>query len=454
MQLGRVAGNVGGMRRGVARAGLWAAVVAGATGVPGAVVAPGALGAVVATVAFGGCADERHGAEDARDATVGDATNGDVGGDDDGSADDTDVGGETASDSAHEAEAVGSEATWIELRVDAREVAIVGGRSAALTFEVPPDALAVSIVVVGVAPTLYALDSWTTPAATLVDAGWLDTDPGAFLQLCAGCANRIWAIPGVFSAVAPNAPDVLLAPGTHTVTLLSDPPTSETVRVWVHFKRPVASGASLPAAGTLDLDLYFTGAQGLSAATAPSDPAFQARLAAVAAIYAEVGLVFGRVAYADVDPRFRDIESINGADSDLAALFATGRDDPAAANLYFVDSIFEGGNFFGFSGGIPGPTALDGTGRSGVAIALAPIPGFPDMVNTTIAHELAHFLGLYHTSEARPVGKPQIDDALSDTPSGPSTNLMHFMGGGETLTPMQGVVMRTSFWTRHPLEAP
>jgi hypothetical protein len=64
------------------------------------------------------------------------------------------------------------------------------------------------------------------------------------------------------------------------------------------------------------------------------------------------------------------------------------------------------------AGGIPGPLGMHGTASSGIAIATNMMAGDPERLGRTLAHEIGHYLGLFHTSEA----DGSAIDALSDTP--------------------------------------
>lgn len=372
------------------------------------------------------------------------------------------------------------ELTSLDLVMD-QDVQMVLGLSSFLEIGVPEDAIAVTISILGGEATYYGLSDWIAPDGfELVTRGWVNGEEGQG-GLCFSCNNRIALSAGAFATIAPNNPSAHLSPGTHKFSLFGyvppaveqsqgpcgdgichfidqfqcpqdcrPEPAAGAVRVMVHVKR---AAAGLPDSGVLDLNLHFSGAQGLTAESAQTDASFQGWLESMRAIYQQVGIALGEITYRDVDPAYQVIETLDGVDSDLQAMFSESDADSDAANLFFVDELSADalggfGVILGIAGGIPGPIA-QGSWRSGVAIAIKPIPGAPAGVDTTMAHEMGHYLGLFHTSEQAFFG-PQLHDPLPDTPDNDASYLMFNTGSGDKLSEWQGRVMRSNPWVRHP----
>ena len=91
-------------------------------------------------------------------------------------------------------------------------------------------------------------------------------------------------------------------------------------------------------------------------------------------------------------------------------------DDPMRMNVYFVQDFLEVGTL-GFAAGIPGPNGVLGTAGSGLVISIdshLDDEGALDLtaMGETVAHEIGHQLGLFHTTESDGLGH----DVLDDTP--------------------------------------
>ncbi len=348
----------------------------------------------------------------------------------------------------------------VVILVDQREVQLTNGASEAIEFEVPANAVSVSIAVDGLRSESYGLKFWTGPDDfAFVPEGW-DANGG---QICfRNCNNRIAGSEGAFAAIAPNNPDSILEAGAHRFAVsgmriqgFSGTPSNALVKVTVLAKLR----AALPESGVLDLNIHFTGSNGWTAASAQSNPDFAALLASVDTIYQTVGLRLGRVTYRDIDEDFQVLESITGEGSDLMAMFSLSESNAMnAVNLFFVEEINSppplAGKILGIAGGVPGPPLLQGTARSGVAVGTSPQEGAPAIANI-VAHEIGHFLGLFHTTEhfSIPNYSP-AHDPLPDTPNADTSYLMHAGGAGTTLSPWQGRVMLSNPWVSHTENTP
>jgi len=104
--------------------------------------------------------------------------------------------------------------------------------------------------------------------------------------------------------------------------------------------------------------------------------------------------------------------------SDLDRMFAEVSGGGASIDLFLVDQILGGGIenkgvVGGVAGSIPGPAFFHGIPRAGIAVALAPLGQDALLIGRTIAHEIGHFLGLWHVVESE--GK--IVDPITDTPA-------------------------------------
>jgi hypothetical protein len=234
--------------------------------------------------------------------------------------------------------------------------------------------------------------------------------------------------PGSFAVLAPNSPSVPFSPGTWTVTLLADKPTTATVKALIKRTtiRPIA-------VGSIDLNFFFVGLPNLSAATAQTDASFKTLFDTVKGIWSSIGISVGKVAYLDASAadasRFRDLN-----DADLGALVQTssmaGAND-AALNVFFVRTITSGSTLSGYiilgeSAGIPG-VPIRGTTSSGMAVTMADFPNGVAEIADTLAHEGGHWLGLFHPTESAGTAFDPIPDTPECAASAHDANNDHIM---------------------------
>ena len=316
------------------------------------------------------------------------------------------------------------------------------GLSEPFTFDIPDCALAFMLQIEGPDDVAMILDRLVSPSGEV----WIE-GPLPLGQLTSPV--RMVQGEGVGTALVSNS-DQPFEPGTFEAVIYGATvsgglipnltPYVGTVDVEVLWKGP----DTLAQGGAVDINLFLTGAGGLTASSAPSSPLFQDMLAAFTDIYAEGAVGIGEIRYFDVDAQFRTITSITGPDNMLSEMFTASAAAPNGLNFFFVDRFEIFGALAGVSGGVPGPAAKAGSPRSGVAVALSSgaLPGGgidTDVLAHVMAHEGGHYLGLFHTTEF--LG---LNDPLADTPEGLSetSNLMYPTVGGDTaITPQQSRVM-------------
>lgn len=190
----------------------------------------------------------------------------------------------------------------------------------------------------------------------------------------------------------------------------------------------------IPAAGTLDLEVYLaTAATGAlpDAAAAAASPQVARWRRSVAGFLANAGITLGEVTFhelpADVKARLAANGRVDvggaGPCSPLARLFASAAVPRRAVHLFLADVLVApsaGGPFqvIGVDGSIPGPSGFPGTIYGGAIVGLedfgfeltpgACAPAAPtsvaacgtDRTAYVTAHEIGHWLGLFHTTEA------------------------------------------------------
>ena len=160
----------------------------------------------------------------------------------------------------------------------------------------------------------------------------------------------------------------------------------------------------------LDVNVFVVGA------TEISDADIMAALTHMDGIYAGGGAAtLGEVVSATLDwpSAYVDAEGSEAAALRAAAL----ADNPSALNVLFVQDFNEVGTL-GIAAGTPGPNGVSGTAASAVMVSVdTHLDGqgqalLTTLMGETLAHELGHQIGLFHTTEA----EGDVHDPIDDTP--------------------------------------
>ena len=107
---------------------------------------------------------------------------------------------------------------------------------------------------------------------------------------------------------------------------------------------------------------------------------------------------------------------VNSEGADIEALRSTGLDtSEASITVFFITDFLDDAGTLGIAAAIPGPNGVLGTEASGVVLSVESHRYFEGgldttMLGETMAHEVGHQIGLFHTSEAGGDGFDPIED--------------------------------------------
>ena len=223
----------------------------------------------------------------------------------------------------------------------------------------------------------------------------------------------------VLSVQIPNTPSVQLETGIYESTIYRDGPLGH---VWVYALHSVRQD---PDWSTMDVNYWFVGTPGYSAQNAFEKQKFQALHNTFKQAMQSHGVLLGdlytfdvtganatKYTYIDTGGEGYEIDE----HSELLSLSAGLPPENKGVNFFFVQG-FNGWGLLGKAGGIPGPPLVHGTHGSGVVVSMSDFYDQPNYIGIpvtaeTMAHELGHQLGLFHTSEQTGA----YHDPIPDTP--------------------------------------
>jgi hypothetical protein len=268
--------------------------------------------------------------------------------------------------------------------------------------------------------------------------------------------NRYTPDEQIASLFVPITPSVKLVPGVYTYTVgASD--WSLPITVKLRLKLGTAQKGSF-AINWIFADLSSTCISGtLKASTAASNTWMTKLRNNLTSTLKSFGLSITKETYKDLSDSQLDNITLedSGYSTDLQKILSKSKGTTGSAiNIYIVrkitGSVSSGGIILGYSGGIPGPPGVHGTVHSGLLISAqsACFEQYGYNTTYTVAHEMGHFLGLFHNEEtetypgyinnkvtcACPCGQYQScynsqwcrgEDPISDTDTS-SSNLMYY----------------------------
>jgi hypothetical protein len=279
--------------------------------------------------------------------------------------------------------------------------------------------------------------------AKLID---LDNTAGALMRGSSYFGTGTALVPGTDNAAAaPEAGRYAVVIGTYDPKSPSPlvPVDGSVDRVAAVFRRHPGRG------GLLDLNIYLAPGTGLKAADAATSAYASEALAQLdLSLRSLLGVAVGEVRYADLTAAEDEVPDGARART-LCSAYSDAGPNGVSVNLLWVKSVAFAA---GFSGGIPGPPGLAHRPFSCIVLQRQ---ATSSVMGLLMAHELGHYLGLWHTTE--PGGL--VGDPISDTPQcAPGTaktdcpdhtNLMFpYFSTTEALllTPGQLGVVRASPW--------
>ena len=321
------------------------------------------------------------------------------------------------------------------------EVELLQGRGE-LTLDVPSNTQGIFVAVTGVRNAEYLVHELEGPDGVVVQSGASAEQLAFGLGAATGpffSPNRSVGDHGGTTLLVPNDPRIRLSPGSWRMGLLSTLDRTHRVRVdWV-----VSQAQHRPAATRLPLNIYLSGAGGMTLDQGLDHERLSRALALLERVYAQVDVEFSPIQLHAVSESFAQLQGIDLRSEEALELLAEGVGNEGV-NLFVIERFEDEDDLLGTVGGVSAAIPGDprgGAALSGVVVASSFSDADPqqDLLGVTMAHEIGHFLGLFHSEEAA-----GFQDNIGDTPMGDGQNLMHYHSRPSftDLTPHQGMVVR------------
>jgi hypothetical protein len=280
-----------------------------------------------------------------------------------------------------------------------------------IVIDVPPGMASCSVVLIPGEQDFMSVWDFVAPDGTVL------VDPNAPYS----CPVRTIPSQGALSVLFPNAPTLFsMQAGSYVMTVIKEG-SYEFVPAMAFCKASESPETILE----LDVNLYFVGIPGVSAASYLEDTKFQGLLERfwniMAAINVQPGVTQAFDILGDDATKYTFVDKTLTGMGEIPELLALSSAHPesSALNFFFVQDIDNYGAL-GIAGGIPGPPIFQGTSSSGVLVSMADYLAYTgeneeyglSSTSEAMGHEIGHYLGLFHTSEKSGL----LHDPLGDTP--------------------------------------
>ena len=327
-------------------------------------------------------------------------------------------------------------------RIEAVQQLTSSAGVAELIFELPAQTQSFALFVEGSPQAEYLITELEGPDGALVRAEATDEEIASGLGAAAGpffSANRSVGDHAGTSLLVPNDPMIKVTAGPWRATIQSTRSQEHTITV----ARIEQRAQGRPSAVTIPLSIHLTGAEGMRSGEANEHVRLQRAQSQLTTIFSPVGITFSPIIYVDISDDYQVIEDIELNDAQGLDLLSQGSAE-VGLNIFIIERFDSGDEILGTIGGVSAAIPGDPRARqrfAGVVVATSFSEDDPsrDLLGLTMAHEIGHFLGLFHTTEAA-----GFVDNISDTQGEPQRNLMHHFSqqGFDQLTEHQGMVVR------------